>query len=352
MKYRLVCTTCKTKYDSSYPKQICNKCINGILEVVYDKLNQPKKIKKFWDLESILPDSDYKHYFLGWTPIIKSVKTYNLLLKLEFNNPTHSFKDRGSVVEISKAVDYGYKEVVCASTGNMAYSIAYYAKLRGIKAHIFISKGANREKIMDIQKTHDAKITKIDGDFTAAQEEALQYSKDKDVFLTGDYCYRKEGQKTMSYEIIAQIGNVSKAIIPIGNGTLFSGMAKGFIEMRKMKIIRKIPSLIGVEAKGCAPIVKAVNNGKAIRYVKPKTEADAIAVGMPTFGYQTLDAIKKTKGNVIAVSDKELVLEQKKFMFDYGLIVELGGIASLTAYKKLGYKNNVKTVAIISGSNI
>jgi len=352
MRYNLVCTTCRTKYDSSYPKQICTKCNDGILEVVYNKLNHPKRITKFWDMESILPDSNYTHYFLGWTPIIKSIETDNLLLKFEFDNPTHSFKDRGSVVEISKAKEYGYKEVVCASTGNMAYSIAYYAKLHRIKAHIFISKEATKEKIMDIRKTHDAKITEINGDFTSAQKEALQYSKDNDSFLTGDYCYRKEGQKTVSYEIFAQVGNKTDIIIPIGNATLFSGMAKGFEEMKKLKMINKLPSLIGVEAEGCSPIIKALNKNTPIRYVKPNTYADAIAVGLPTFGNQAISAIKKTKGSLIGVSDNDLLAEQKRFLFDYGLVVELGGIASLTAWRKLSFTKHNKVVAIISGSNV
>ncbi len=352
MKYNLICTNCKAHYDSSYPKQICDKCGDGILEVIYNKLDRPKKITKFWDMESILPDSNYKHYLLGQTPLIKSYESENLMLKLEFINPTHSFKDRGSIVEIAKAKEYKYKEVVCASTGNMAYSIAYYAKLGGIKSHIFISKEANREKIRNIKKTHDAKITEIDGDFTTAQKEALQYSKDNDVFLTGDYCYRKEGQKTVSYELFNQLKSLTHIIIPIGNATLFSGMAKGFIEMKRMSMIHTLPTFIGVEATGCSPIVKALNNRTQIKYMRPKTNADAIAVGMPTFGNQAISAINNTKGTAVSVTDGLLISEQKRFLSDYGLMIELGGIASLAAWRKLSFINTNKTIAVITGSNV
>lgn len=350
MDYTLVCLECGRRYSSSYPKQVCESC-EGILEVEYKRVPIVKRINAFWDMERVLPSSEYRHMLLGYTKMIKSNRG-NLYLKLEFGNPTHSFKDRGSVVEISKAVEYGYDKVVCASTGNMAYSVAYYSKLYGIESHIFIGKGANKDKIRNIRETHDAKITRVDGDFTAAQGRAIKYSKRTGAFLVGDYCYRKEGQKTIAYEIMSQVKAPTHVIVPIGNATLFSGMFKGFEEMIDTGAIRRMPKMIGVQALGCNPIVKATDGKDKIKYMRPDTDADAIAVGMPTFGIQAINAIKKSGGAAVSVTDKEMEAEQRSFYREYGQIVELGGIASLAAYRKLHFKKSDVVVAVLTGSNV
>ena len=221
MRYHLRCLECDSTYSMEYPRQLCDKC-GGILEVVYLEEPNTKILRKdFWSYETFLPDSSYKHYKLGNTTMLRG-KEENLFFKLEMENPTKSFKDRGSVVEIRKALDYGYDEVVCASTGNMAYSIAYYAKLAGIRTTIFVSKNANWLKIRNIRETRDAKIIRVDGDFTEAQGRAMKYAKRMKAFLAGDYGYRKEGQKTLLYEIMAELPNAANILVPVGNFRLLS----------------------------------------------------------------------------------------------------------------------------------
>lgn len=351
MDYTLVCTECGRRYGNDYDRQICGSC-DGILDVVYSKDISIGRPSSFWDMEGILPDSNYRHLDVGWTRLSRSMEFGNLLLKYEFDNPTGSFKDRGSVVEIAKASEFGYDEVVCASTGNMAYSIAYYSKIYGIRSVIFISRDANRDKIRNIRSTNNSRIVRVDGDFTDAQAAAIRYSERTGSFLTGDYCYRKEGQKSMAYEIMSSIKDVDDIIIPIGNATLFSGFFRGLLEMRKVGRIRDMPRLIGVEAAGCAPIADALDKGRDVRYVRPRTDADAIAVGMPTFWRQAVEGIRTTGGMVVRVTDAEIRREQKDFYNSYGLIVELGGIASLAAFRKLGADRERKTVAILSGKNV
>lgn len=351
MDYFLKCLNCKEIFDNKYNKQKCSKC-NGLLEVEYKKFDFKIKMQNdFWSYEKLLPKSNYKHYEIGGTKLLKSSDYNNLFLKLENQNPTRSFKDRGSVVEIAKALEYGYKEVVCASTGNMAFSVSYFAKLNKIKSKIFISNNANKDKIEYIRSTHDANITQINGDFNKAQEFAEKYAKKQDVFLTGDYCYRKEGQRTMVYEIISSL-KPDYIIIPIGNATLISGILKGLNEMKLMKIIDYFPTIIGVEAELCNPFEKAYNSGNKIKYQKPKTKADAIAVGYPTFGENAIQELKKIKGIALNVTEKEMEEEQKLFYENYGIVAELAGVASIAAFKKLKLnKNNKKAVAIISGGN-
>jgi threonine synthase len=333
--------------------QLCGKC-SGILDVVYDKPVKtpiPGSSGSFWDYEALLPKSKYCHYLLESTSLVKSNEK-RLWLKLELENPTRSFKDRGSIVEIAKALEYGYNEVVCASTGNMAYSIAYYARLSGIKAKVFISSNANRDKVRDIRETHDADITRVDGDFSKAQKLAIRYSEKNGVFLAGDYCYRKEGQRTIVYEILNQLKDATHIIAPVGNATLLSGMLKALDEMRTMMIQKRLPEVVGVQSSLCAPLFKAWKHGSALRYESPRTKADAIAVGFPTFGVQALGLLHRLKGGIITVSDAEMAREQKSFYKNYGLVAELAGVAGMAAYRKLGLKGDAKAVSVISGGNV
>ncbi|MEM0107039.1 MAG: pyridoxal-phosphate dependent enzyme [Candidatus Micrarchaeaceae archaeon] len=345
MKYHLRCNSCGAEYESSYASQICEKC-SGILEVIYDgKLHFPSNAMSFWDYEGLMPSGSYKHFMLSPTPLVK--ESNQAYIKLETVNPTHSFKDRGSVIEVAKASEYGFNEIVCASTGNMAYSVAYYAKLFGIKAKIFVSEGVTRDKARYIRDTHDANVTRVNGDFTEAQRHAINYSKRMKAFLTGDYCYRKEGQKTLGYELLGK--GISNIIMPIGNATLFTAVYKAAKEALASKFIKYLPALYGVEASGCAPIANAIKANARIKYIKPNTKADAIAVGFPTYGEEAI-AIIKEKGGIFTVNDSELAAMQKKFLYKYGITSELGGIAAYAAYSNNHF--GATTAIVITGANI
>jgi threonine synthase len=331
-----------------YPRQLCGEC-DSILEIVYQRPAKVKSLKKdFWSYESFLPDSDYKHYKLGNTTLLKA-REENLFLKLELENPTKSFKDRGSVIEVAKALEYGYDEVVCASTGNMAYSVAYYAKLGGMAATIFVSKNANWLKIRNIRETRDANIIKVDGDFTEAQRRAINYAKRRNAFLTGDYGYRKEGQKTLLYEIIAELPEVRNILVPVGNATLLSATYKAVSELEKIGLLETLPRLIGVQASLTDPLVVAFNRNEKVRYHKPLTDAGAIGVGYPTYGDQAIEGIRATKGTAVEVTDQEMEVERKSFYREYGLQAEMAGVASIAAFRKIELKG--ESVAVISGGN-
>ncbi|MCL4388037.1 pyridoxal-phosphate dependent enzyme [Candidatus Marsarchaeota archaeon] len=350
MKYHLECTNCGSVFESDYASQICQKC-SGILEVVYEgRITKISRIKSFWDMEKAMPSGKYIHFYLGNTPEIKSKGSSSLKLKLEFFNPTHSFKDRGSAIEVAKAAEYGFKEIACASTGNMAYSITYYAKLYGLRSKVFISDNANEDKINDIKSVGDADIHKVDGDFTKAQGMALKYSKTHNAFLCGDYCYRKEGQKTIAYEICNSGKTPENIIVPVGNATLLSATYKALEEMKKSGPIKRMPRIIAVQSDRCKPLVDAYSSGSKIKYKKPMTAADAIAVGYPTYGEQGIEAVKNTKGTAISVSEDSLKREQKRFMKDYGLVAELASVSTIAAFRKLN--PNGSTVAVITGSNV
>jgi threonine synthase len=331
-----------------HPGQLCTKC-GGILEVVYPRLAKVRSLKKdFWSYEAFLPDSEYRHYKLGNTTLLKA-REEDLFLKLELENPTQSFKDRGSVVEVAKALEYGYDEVVCASTGNMAYSVAYYAKLGGIAATIFVSRNANWLKIRNIRETRDANIIKVDGDFTEAQRRAIGYTKRREAFLTGDYGYRKEGQKTLLYEVIAELPKVRNILVPVGNATLLSATYKAATELKRTGLLGALPRLIAVQASLTNPLVAAFNRNRKVRYQKPLTEAGAIGVGYPTYGDQAIEGIRATKGTAIEVTDQEMEVERKAFYREYGLQAEMAGVATLAAFRRIEPEG--ASVAIVSGGN-
>ncbi len=169
----------------------------------------------------------------------------------------------------------------------------------------------------------------------------MEYAKRRNEFLGGDYCYRKEGQSTIAYELIFQTKRLNNVIAPIGNATLISALYKAFSIAQKAHMIDAIPKLIGVEAAGCAPLYYAYKHNEVIKYMKPHTKADAIAVGFPTYGSQALEAIKMTRGNITIVDDNSMEKEQNKFKKEYGLIAELAGVASLSAYHKIKPKGTI-----------
>jgi len=353
MDYALKCTGCKKDYPAEYPCQTCGSCGRN-LEVQYKggvKFKASDGLG-FWNYEQGLPKGRYNHYELGGTRLMRSEESPNLYLKLELENPTGSFKDRGSVVEVAKAKEYGYKEIACASTGNMAYSLSYYSKLEGIRARVFISNDANRDKIRNIRETRTAAITRVDGDFNKALGLAYKYSIRHKAFLTGDYCYRKEGQKTVGYEIMDQLPSATHILVPVGNATLISGVFRGLTEMKAAGRIRQIPRIIAVQSELCSPLVKAFKRKTEIRYEKPRTAADAIAVGYPTFGGQGLEAVHATGGCAVSVTEREMRLAQERFEHEYGLIVELAGAASVAAAGKIGLGGKDRAVAIVSGGNV
>ncbi len=333
MEYSLVCTKCgNNEPDSAFR---CGRC-GSILEVEYGKGAKPRlrRAKKgspmsryidFLPIWAISPSLGE-----GGTRLKKASFTgAALFLKLETENPTKTFKDRGSAVD-SKALELGKRSVCCASTGNMGLSVAHYAKKVGINCTIFISSGANPKKISN-RRAQGARIVMVKGDFNSALNSAERFARKTGAFVCGDYHFRKEGQKTVGYEIVEQLGNAPDFIfMPVGNATLFSGVYKGLKEFKKAGLIGRIPRLVAVQSERCDPLVRASIDGKKIGYVKPRTAADAIAVGYPTFGFEALTAIRSTKGFGVPGKEKEIAdarLESEK----KGVYVELGGERVLPA---------------------
>ncbi len=369
MDYCLICTKCACVYERDSSIFRCGKC-GGILEVSYDysTLKLPKRFanakisqKKYVPLFPV--SGKLASLGEGGTSLDKAqIKGLDdngtkLYLKVETGNPTRSFKDRGSSVEITKALEFGYTDIVCASTGNMGLSLATYSKENNMKCTIFMSRNGNREKMERIKRAGGI-VIKVDGDFNAATTLAERYAKAKGAFACGDYHYRKEGQKSVAYEIVEQLHyNVPDYIfIQVGNATLIAAMYKALREFRRLKFIRKLPKLVAAQSKECDPLVRAFDSNGKIRHIAPRTIADAIAVGYPTFGNEGLEAVKKTRGAAQSVDDKAIKHYGAVLENELGVLSEPGGAAGFACFME-NYACNKKAfedkevVVIITGNN-
>lgn len=267
----------------------------------------------------------------GGTRLVQSLQKKNVFYKLEFENPTGSFKDRGSQVEISHANANGIKHVVCASTGNMGASISAYAARAKINATIVVPKGTPKNKLKQI-KMYGAELVQVKGDYSVALHHTWEMSAiDPRIMLTGDYPLRAHGQKTMAYEIAEQLGwkSPENIIIPIGNGTLIYALYMGFREMKKLGLVKRMPKLHGVQAAHCDPLYAAWKKHSLHFFSQknPQTIAGAIACGNPVYGIEALQVIRESGGKMFSVTEKQLLKGKHSLAEHEGLYAEYSGAA-------------------------
>ena len=354
---KLVCFKCGKEFPANSRIFWCSKCgysldveynYNEIKNLVEREefLRAPVKHWKYWMFYPVQDLQKVVSMHEGGTALIKSRKFKDCWFKFEGVNPTGSFKDRGSTIEITKAIENGEKEVLCASTGNMGASIAAYSARAGIKASIFVPEFASAEKIRQI-KAYGASVKKVKGTYDRALELTKKIFEKKGTYLTGDYYYRAEGQKSVGFEIIDQLNweSPENIVCPVGNGTLLFAVFKACKEFAKVGLLKSMPRIYGVQALGCNPIKKE----RVLPVKNPKTEASAIDCGNPVYGLEVLKAIKESKGQIIAVSDKEMAKSMKSLASE-GIFAELSGAASLAGAQKLGLKG--KTACIVSGHGL
>jgi len=267
--------------------------------------------------------------------------------KAEYQNPTGSFKDRGSVLEINSALKQKKKGIVCASTGNMAASLSAYAAKTNLKCFVVIPKNTPSGKLRQAIIC-GAKLIKITGDYDDCVYEAKKIAKMEKFLLCGDYELRRIGQQSVGHEL-ANSGILFDAfIVPVGNGTLGCAITKGFAEKNQY------PKFIGIQGKGADPISIAWKNNKLIVTIdKPQTIASAIKVGNPLDGNLTLSLISKTDGMIFSVFDKEILKAQKILTRSEGVYVETSAASTLAGLIRIKNKiSKLKIVLILTGSGL
>ncbi len=292
----------------------------------------------------------------GGTPLLRrrDVKEEEYL-KLEGDNPTGSFKDRGTTVVISDAIAKGYRTVSVASTGNMGASVAAYCAYANLEARVFIPKDVPREKISQIE-AYGANLIRVDGPFSKAVERSIEeVDRDqKHVYLasTGLNPLFVEGLKTVGFEIFESIGVPDRIIVPTGTGGMLTSIFKAFEELKSLGLVNRLPRMVAVQAEECAPIVKAWRKGgEVVPQEKCNTVASAIMVKVPFNAYSALDAIKRSGGEAISVSE-EAIIDSIKVLGKEGVFAEPASAASAAAAQLLNIGKEEKIVLMITGSGL
>jgi threonine synthase len=292
----------------------------------------------------------------GNTPLIKlerisSQLEIELYVKIEGANPTGSFKDRGMVMAVAKAVEEGSKTVICASTGNTSASAAAYAARAGISCIVVIPNGKIALGKLAQAMMYGAEIISIDGNFDEALKMVRQISEKEPVTLVNSVNpYRLEGQKTAAFEVCDQLGGAPDILaIPVGNAGNISAYWKGFKEYAQKKGTN-LPRMFGFEASGSAAIV----HNRV--FENPETIATAIRIGNPASWQLAVNAREESKGLIDEVTDEEIVDAYKKVASQEGIFAEPASCASLAGvFKSLQngkIEKGARVVAVLTGNGL
>jgi threonine synthase len=260
-------------------------------------------------------------------------------------------------VAVSSAVSNGYKVVVAASTGNTAASAAAYASRGGLRSYIILPKGKVAMGKLAQSILYGATIIEIESNFDVAMSSVMKLYKEHRVVypLNSFNPWRLEGQKTIAFEIVEELGVPDNVIVPVGNAGNIYAIWKGFNELYEAGRIDRVPRMIGVQAEGAAPIAKAVEKSlDQPEFVdNPETVATAIRIGKPVNWKKALKAIKLSKGSAITASDNEILEAQKELARIDGIGAEPASAAALAGYKKLLSSGKISedetTVIVLTG---
>ncbi len=374
------CESCGSQYPMGFSVSRCESC-GASLEVVFDY----PKLRKTISLPRLRsrPFSHSRYIELypvrnlvslgeGGTPLIRSQNIerdlnlgFQLWFKVESQNPTGSFKDRGSSVEIARVLEnHSCKiplpegrcpriRVAVASTGNMGASLSAYSSIANISCHVFTPRDARPVKLRQIL-SYGARLYQVPGDYTRAASLVERLCRDQGVSLVGDYLFRREGTKSVGFEITDQLPGVDHVFCPVGNGTLISALWKAFREWKILGFSRTLPRLAAIQASGCSPLTAALRKGRPIKPVKGKTIAVAIECGDPLDGPRALSAVKDSGGFSESVTDREILKARELLARREGLFAEPAGAVSLAGLLKAGksLRKARKVVCIVTGHGL
>src|SRR6266436_5636922 len=354
----LECTACQLEHEARRLLNLCRECGKPLL-VRYDLERAGRTLTKeslvgrrpdMWRYHEVMPvenDENIVSLGEGWTPLLwaqrlgKQLGIDQLYIKDESQNPTQSFKARGMSAAVSMAKELGAKKLAVPSAGNAAGALAAYAARAGLEAHIFMPRDTPRANVIECEQT-GAQVTLMDGLITDCGAEVGRRKEAEGWFdvSTLKEPYRIEGKKTMGYELAEKFDwDLPDVIIyPTGGGTGLIGMWKAFDEMEQMGWIgSKRPRMVTVQAAGCAPIVRAFEEGKrfADEFPNAQTTASGLRVPRAIGDFLILDAIRASGGTAIAVTDEELIDATKEIGAAEGIFCAPEGAACLPALKKL-----------------
>lgn len=362
---KLVCSKCETSYLPEENPLMCKRRDFGRLDIVYDykaisnKLNrgiiESKTRRDVWRYEELLPVSPHFSVRLeeGGTPLIRARRlgeklgTPNLFLKDETRNPSGSFKDRAMAVGLAKARELQRRDVVTASSGNAAASLAAYSAAAGIRCHAFVPQDASKGKIAQLL-LYGADVVRCKQ--LKEREDPTVQMMISTVDKLGYYpCpsfgafnpYQVEGPKTIAYELFEQQNwkSLDAIFVPTGSCCLLTGIWKGLEDFNRFGFIESYPKLIAVQPSGNSAFVRAVSEGKEINQIVPEAYPTSVASGLldpyPWDGDAGMMAVRKTGGAGISVSDESIMQAVRELAAYEGIFAEPSGAAGLAGLEHM-----------------
>lgn len=380
------CARCSKKYDPNGGPIRCSNHDDGRLDIYYDydalrevvtQAELSKRPRGVWRYRELLPVNHPKNIVSlgeGGTPLIPArrlgqrLALERLWLLDDTRNPTSSFKDRPMTVGLSKAVELSYQTVVSASSGNAAAALSAYSAKAGLTCVTFVPEMASAGKLAQLTM-YGAKVIRVRG---------LESGQDPTVKMLKEVCdrynwypcpsfgpmnpYQAEGPKTMSYEIAEGLGWVAPdwVFVPVGAGGGIAGNWKGYKDFEELDFIKTSPRMVAVQSAGCAPLVRAFEQGVDPLKIKAWEKPDSIATGLmdpfPWDGDAALKAVRDSRGTAIVVSNDEILEAQRLLAKTEGIFAEPSGVASLAGLIKLaaagGAERSDTVVVEITGSGL
>ncbi|MDX6705255.1 MAG: threonine synthase [Solirubrobacteraceae bacterium] len=378
---RLKCRECATEYPLE-ARYVCSQCF-GPLEVGYEHERYtdvgalrrriqggPQNIWRYHDFLPLEGPQPRTRTGLpaGCTPLIRADRLAERLglgevwVKNDAANPTHSFKDRVVSVAATRARELGFDTLACASTGNLANSVAAHGAALGMASYVLIPADLEEQKIL-ATGVYGTNLVKVRGNYDDVNRLCTELSGDREnwAFVNINMRpYYAEGSKTLAFEIAEQLGweLPDRCVVPIASGSLFTKIAKGFGEFIDIGLIDgELPTMNGAQATGCSPVATAFAAGHDFcRPVKPRTIAKSLAIGNPADGPYALDLARATGGSIDAVSDQQIRDGIRLLAETTGVFTETAGGVTTAVLQQLAERGDIgpdeRVVLVITGEGL
>lgn len=367
MNFNYRCTTCSTSYEIAAKSTVCPICskqqqkdqpLAGILEVEL----QGEADANF-DIFDLLPIE--REYFppipVGnsplWEPenLRQSTGFKNLFIKDDGANPTASFKDRASFLVSAAAKKFNITEITLASTGNAGSSMAGIGAAAGQNITLFLPEAAPPAKLVQALQ-YGATVYRVNGNYDKAYELSMEFSKKKGG-INRNTAYNPltiEGKKTVSLELFKQLEKAPDIVfVSVGDGCILAGVYKGFKDLKKLGFIPRVPKIIGVQAENSDALTRAFRTGKFVN-IPTSTVADSICVDVPRNGVHALAQLREFNGEMITVSDDQIIQAQADLSSSTGLFTEPAGATAFAGFLKAtpGLDTNAAIVILTTGNGL
>ena len=374
----LRCRECGRTYPAE-ALHVCDYCF-GPLEVTYDYERVTATISReriaagprtIWRYGDLLPVADPNPVDLGagFTPLVRADRLAaelglgELWIKDDTANPTGSFKDRVVSVALTKARQLGFKIAACASTGNLANSVAAHAARAGMDSVVLIPHDLEKAKVT-MTSVYGGRVFAVEGSYDDVNRLCAELTSEQPewAFVNVNVrTYYAEGSKTLAFEVAEQLGwqAPDHVVVPIGSGSQLTKVDKGFKELWQVGLLDEEPHVrvSGAQAEGCSPVATAFAEGTdAIRPVKPNTIAKSLAIGNPADGWYALDTIRKSGGSCASVTDDEVLDGIRLLARTEGIFAETAGGVTIASLAKLVAEGVIRpderVVAMVTGHGL